>query len=786
MNSRYRFVLLALSAACFLTVIRGNPSPAGVLILENGTVIEGKLGTLSGILESPLTIDPAGQVQLLVFADDGLRRIFVSKYMVSDLRESPPQPMERIQIEQRVSGSGSRIASVGPLLRIQPWDEFGRRIVTMRTHDGTINIIQGITEVTPVYCRVEALQGPRSYVWETRVATSAIPRDVLSQILFRQMDPEDSNQRLRIVRLYLDAERYRDARTELQSVIDQFPELAELEDQVQALRQLGANRLIDEIELRQAAGQHQLAWSMLHSFPDEGIAGETLIAVREIIEKYSSDQRSIEQVGEKLAAQVAALEEESQRVRLEPIVREIRQDLGVNTLGRMADYLRLADAEELETDQKVALAISGWVLGSNSATENLAVAISLYDVRSLVVAYLQAERINQRREIFEKLSGLEGATVGYVAKLLAHMKPAIVTEPQENEVPGLLSLSIPGVEGQEDIVYHVQLPPEYDPYRKYPVVVTLGGSSTTPEQQIDWWAGGYNDELEMRTGQASRRGWIVIAPAWRKQYQQSYQFSAEEHASVLYSLRDACRRFSIDSDKVFLSGHSMGGVAAWDIGLAHPDLWAGVLPIVPRSDKYIPRYVMNAKLVPLYFVVGELDGNVMAENSQEFDRYLRRNHHDVTVIEYKGRGHEHFHDEIQRLFYWMDQHERRFFPDEFEAASLRPWDNFFWWAEVDRFPATTMILPAAWPPDRGVRPAVTEGKIYRETNRVVLTTSGSQATIFLSPEMVDFEKRIEVTFNRRPLRDPIVPSVEVMLEDVRTRGDRIHPFWAAIEGNSGR
>ena len=52
-------------------------------------------------------------------------------------------------------------------------------------------------------------------------------------------------------------------------------------------------------------------------------------------------------------------------------------------------------------------------------------------------------------------------------------------------------------------------------------------------------------------------------------------------------LRDACKRFSIDIDRVFLSGHSMGGDAAWDIGLAHPDLWAGVIPIVAAADKYV-------------------------------------------------------------------------------------------------------------------------------------------------------------------------------------------------------
>ena len=33
-----------------------------------------------------------------------------------------------------------------------------------------------------------------------------------------------------------------------------------------------------------------------------------------------------------------------------------------------------------------------------------------------------------------------------------------------------------------DVTYHVQLPPEYDPYVRYPTIVTLNGAGTTPEQ----------------------------------------------------------------------------------------------------------------------------------------------------------------------------------------------------------------------------------------------------------------------------------------------------------------
>ena len=73
---------------------------------------------------------------------------------------------------------------------------------------------------------------------------------------------------------------------------------------------------------------------------------------------------------------------------------------------------------------------------------------------------------------------------------------------------------------------------------------------------------------------------------------------------MLASLRDACRRFAVDTDRVFLSGHSMGGDAAWDIGLAHPDLWAGVIPIVGRiADSYCTFYWENARNVPFYVVL---------------------------------------------------------------------------------------------------------------------------------------------------------------------------------------
>ena len=46
---------------------------------------------------------------------------------------------------------------------------------------------------------------------------------------------------------------------------------------------------------------------------------------------------------------------------------------------------------------------------------------------------------------------------------------------------------------------------------------------------------------------------------------------------------------------------------------------------------------------------------------------------------------------------------------------------------------------------------------------------------------------IVVNGRRMNGRDPAIrPSLDTILEDVRTRGDRQHPFWAKIECPTGR
>ena len=128
-------------------------------------------------------------------------------------------------MHQPAKSSGPRVAQIGPIIHISPFDEFGRRTFTMNTVRGPVDIVQGITELTPQWTKVEGI----TYMQDMRIATSSIPRDVLHKVLMKQIkNPKDVGEYSRIAHFYTQAELYEEARDELQSALRLFPDNTEV------------------------------------------------------------------------------------------------------------------------------------------------------------------------------------------------------------------------------------------------------------------------------------------------------------------------------------------------------------------------------------------------------------------------------------------------------------------------------------------------------------------------------------------------------------------------------
>lgn len=794
---------------CFLYVIPGPThgqetadvvhTPTGIRF--TGAVSEGVDYMSSGPLSNP---------SKLLYIYDGPRKIVLPRSVTTE-QGVPDPPTDVFELQQEVvRPDQSSIRSVGSVIQRRPFNEFGRRLVYVETNKGRVWLLEGITELAPRYARVQGVkmdgQGLFEFPFDYRIATTTIPGDLLVGLLRNAtQDLNNYTQRLRIVEFLINAERYRDALRELQRVQSDFPDLPKVQQETalkirERLTTSAARLILDELEMREEAGQFQLVQSELKKFDPTDVSPETVTQADAQRRQLENRLRAPEAVGKKI---LGDFEDYLTQTNLEPAIQasvekirdEIVKELSPHNVDRMATYsLRSSDAGSTPAN-RVSFIISGWLLGAADATSNIEVTLSMMEVRELVIRYLNSTTQQERIEILDRLRSLEAGAVRYLAPMARHLLPWKAAPDPEPGTVGFYRLRLNDIAGQPEFL--VQLPPEYDPYKKYPCIVSVCDSGQSPLREMEWWDGTMNPNTGLRTGNASRHGYITITPDWREPLDFDYDYGPRPANIVLSSLREASRMFAIDSDRVFLAGHGIGGEVAWDIGLAHPDVWAGVMPISAIADRYINFYKENGKYnLPFYFVLGEnhlppprgMIGN-MDKREDVFKKMASSRNFNFIVVIYRGRRSEHFYEEILNLFAWMRSQRRKFdLPDrKFEVSTMRPWDNYFWFYEMDDVPR--VVLPPEWviKDDKGALPVEAEIKQSNTGNtNLQVSGGGDAATFWLSPKWTDLDKDVLIRWSGTNFRAPVPPSRAVILEDLRRRTDTNNPFWAYVRCERGQ
>jgi pimeloyl-ACP methyl ester carboxylesterase len=762
-------------AACGQTIVR----------LRSGVLLEGSL------YERPVLASNENDARPIWTVDDNLRRIFLhSVGMVQSHQPAPAETKIQFEIYQPREDGLKQIQVAGPLIRQGPFNVYGRRFLQMQASDGPLMLAQGITLLTPKYAKVEAFENRLGVAWDMRIATSSIPTKELRGILNTQLQgPEDLNGRLENVRFFLAASRYEEGIAEIDDALKIPNAPPTLLDQRRELVQQHAAKILKEAQARERVGQRSLARRILQQMPGDGVAGETKILVQESLERMDADEKLSQQLVQRLSDLLAQLGNPLAN-ELQPLLEEVKAQVTPSSQARLDDFLRLGDDASLPLENRIAMGLGGWMLGPSANMQNLSIVRSLYEARGLITRYLIEPDAGQRGEILEKLSVIEGAVPAYVAKILEHLPPPLPdTNPfADPKVPGMFHFTSSRQDLDEHLEYTIQLPPEYDPLRRYPCVLALHPQTLPPAWEVDWWAGPWvestSDSLGVRMGQASRHGFIVLAPRWNRDGER-YKFTAREHQRVLAALRDALRRFSIDTDRVYLAGHADGGTAAWDIAGAHPDLWAGLIVIGGRAEKFIKHYSANLRSVPVYLLVGELTQpmNPQFGFPGTIDRYLNARY-DFLLVTYRGRGEEDFYEEIHHLFEWMnapDHQRRKPPPKEFEGDLMRANDNFFWWLEAQEIDSKMVISPLLYDVTSKRDTSKLGGRVSTKNSVAISKSPGKRVVVLLSPDIgLDMQDQVQVTWGNR--RTTTVPggNLKAMLEDARTRADRQHPAWDRV------
>ena len=245
-----------------------------------------------------------------------------------------------------------------------------------------------------------------------------------------------------------------------------------------------------------------------------------------------------------------------------------------------------------------------------------------------------------------------------------------------------------------DQPYSAWVPRAYDPKTKWPLVIQLHGLGG------NYRMGGVRRELE---------DCIVVNPDGRG----ATDYKLWGELDIIRVLEDAEKRYSIDENRVYLYGVSMGGSGSWQLGVHFPGRFAALGPVCGNADHRVweklwnwgetrptpmsPKkrwveatesaafFAENLLHLPAYAIHGDKDNVVPCDHSRSMVAEMRNAGCTVTFDEVEGAGHGVPGDRFPPMIEWMKQQRRNPWPKRvvFKTAWRRHPGAY--WVRIHRF-----------------------------------------------------------------------------------------------------
>ncbi len=309
------------------------------------------------------------------------------------------------------------------------------------------------------------------------------------------------------------------------------------------------------------------------------------------------------------------------------------------------------------------------------------------------------------------------------------------------------------------------LPLNYDPSKKWPMIVLLHGYNPDNPEYYNWW-----NADKRHDNRTDRYGVIFIEPHGRG----NTWYTGIGDRDVLKCIEMAKQKFSVDDDRVYLTGESMGGFGVWNVATRHPELFAAISPIYGGSDfhayfskenlskltaweeynldKTSSSSQMESLLtMPILVSHGDQDFNgVPVDYSRYLVRMLQRWDYNVRYIEVPGKGHEDL-GLWDQYIPWLLQYKRDAFPRKVRvrAADLKTASAY--WVKITQrnSPFEFMVADAEVLPNNLIRLDT------KNVDEIALTPGES---------LIDFSKPVRIVWNGK-LLEANNPAGKIVLKE---------------------
>ncbi len=202
------------------------------------------------------------------------------------------------------------------------------------------------------------------------------------------------------------------------------------------------------------------------------------------------------------------------------------------------------------------------------------------------------------------------------------------------------------------------LPHSYDSKKKWPLVVQLHGYNGANPEYVRWWSADVR-HIGIESEFSNHQGVIYIEAHGRG----NTTYLGMGDSDIMRVIAEAKRLFSVDINRIYLSGDSMGGWGTWNVAMRHPDVFAAIAPVFGGSDYHsqmseeqlaklspLERFLNEKQSswamadgllnVPILVSHGDADQAVDVNYSRWAVRMLQRWGYNVRYHEYPGRIHE--------------------------------------------------------------------------------------------------------------------------------------------------
>lgn len=198
--------------------------------------------------------------------------------------------------------------------------------------------------------------------------------------------------------------------------------------------------------------------------------------------------------------------------------------------------------------------------------------------------------------------------------------------------------------------YLVFLPQSYDTSKKWPLILSLHGSGERGNNIDNVKKWGIHKILK----ENDNFPFVVVSPQCPAGEIWEMQFKALKDL-----LNEMESNYNIDSERIYLTGYSMGGYGTWNFAILNPERFTAIVPI--SGGAISPKKALRLKNVPIWVAHGDSDTDVQFEESKRIVDCLKVYNSNIIFRVYKGAGHEVCTTayEEPELFQWLLKQKRK-------------------------------------------------------------------------------------------------------------------------------